>query len=326
LSPDFLRALIFPLFILSPLFSLIMPATLNSRAKMPADLASMGKQFKISYRDLLSTNPKTEKSAVQTYILHLAPHNISGVNVCPGAGNCKKICLHFAGNPVYMTNKQTARIRRTLAFAADKQRFARLIVCSILDKMNKNPGEPIAIRLNGTSDIAWENVDFDISPEFSTFCRVKFGHSLPIGKRNIFEIFNCLRADCGFNVTFYDYTKIKRNWAECQRLGYHLTFSFDGWENAPNLAIAKDALRAGVNVAAAFNLKKAQQLPQYVDCARFNFLESDKMTGRVFAVYDGDLSDFRPSDPQAGVIIGLRFKLPHGIKYTDAEKTAFCIA
>ena len=303
-----------------------MPATLNSRAKMPADLASMGKQFKISYRDLLSTNPKTEKSAVQTYILHLAPHNISGVNVCPGAGNCKKICLHFAGNPVYMTNKQKARIRRTLAFAADKQRFARLIVCSILDKMNKNPGEPIAIRLNGTSDIAWENVDFHVTPAFSTFCRVKFGRELPIGQRNIFEIFNIVSQDGNGSVIFYDYTKIRRNWAECQRLGYHLTFSFDGWENAPNLAIAKDALRAGVNVAAAFNLKKAQQLPDYVDCARFNFLESDKMTGRVFAVYDGDLSDFRPSDPQAGAIIGLRFKLPHGIKYTDAEKTAFCIA
>jgi len=303
-----------------------MQSVLNSRAKLPADLSSMGKQFKISYRDLLSTNPKTEKSKVQTYILHLAPHNISGVNVCAGAGNCKKICLHFAGNPVYMANKQTARIRRTLAYAADSQRFARFIVCSILDKINKNSGEPIAIRLNGTSDIAWENVDFTITPEFSTFCRVKFGHSLPIGKRNIFEIFNTLRAESGLNVIFYDYTKIKRNWAECKRLGYHLTFSFDGWENAPNLAIARDALRAGINVAAAFNLKKGQTLPDYVDCARFNFLESDKMTGRVFAVYDGDLSDFRPADPCASAIIGLRFKLPHGLKYTEAEKMAFCIA
>jgi len=292
-----------------------MPATLNSRAKMPADLASMGKQFKISYRDLLSTNPKTEKSAVQTYILHLAPHNISGVNVCPGAGNCKKICLHFAGNPVYMTNKQTARIRRTLAFAADKQRFARLIVCSILDKMNKNPGEPIAIRLNGTSDIAWENVDFDISPEFSTFCRVKFGHSLPIGKRNIFEIFNCLRAESGLNVIFYDYTKIKRNWAECQRLGYHLTFSYDGADNKANLKLACEAISKGVNIAAAFNIKKGQTLPPVAYIAN-----------RSFKVVDGDLSDYRPADPQGYKIIGLRFKLPHGLKYTDAEKMAFCIA
>ena len=292
-----------------------MPATLNSRAKMPIDLASMGKQFKINYRDLLSTNPKTEKSAVQTYILHLAPHNISGVNVCPGAGNCKKICLHFAGNPVYMTNKQSARIRRTLAYAADPQRFARLIVCSILDKINKNQGEPIAIRLNGTSDIPWENVDFDISPEFSTFCRVKFGHSLPIGKRNIFEIFNCLRADSGFNITFYDYTKIRRNWAECQHLGYHLTFSYDGADNKANLKLACHAISHGVNIAAAFNIKKGQPLPPVAYIAN-----------RSFRVVDGDLSDYRPADPQGYKIIGLRFKLPHGLKYTDAEKMAFCIA
>jgi hypothetical protein len=303
-----------------------MPTLINSRAKLPTDLASMAKQYKISYRDLLSTNPKTEKSKVQTYILHLAPDNTSGVNVCPGAGNCRKICLHFAGNPVYMTNKQAARIRRTLAFAADKQRFARLIVCAILGKLAKHSGEPIAIRLNGTSDIAWENVDFTIVPEFAAFCRVKFGQDLPIGKRNIFEVFNYISANGGPLVVFYDYTKIKRNWAECKRLGYHLTFSFDGWDNAANLKICRDALQAGVNVAAAFSLKRGQDLPQYVDCSRFDFLPSDRMTGRVFAVLDGDLTDYRPSDVTGGHIVGLRFKLPHGIKYSEADKQAFCIA
>lgn len=303
-----------------------MPATINSRAKLPTDLASMGKQYKISARDLLSTNPKTEKSKVQTYILHLAPDNTSGVNVCPGAGNCRKICLHFAGNPVYMTNKQAARIRRTLAYAADPQRFARLIVCAILGKLAKHPGEPIAIRLNGTSDIAWENVDFFISPEFATFCHVKFGQDLPIGKRNIFEVFNYIRANVGSVVTFYDYTKIKRNWAECKRLGYHLTFSFDGWDNPQNLKICRDALQAGVNIAAAFSIKRGQDLPQYVDCSRFDFLPSDRMTGRVLAVLDGDLTDFRPSDVSGGHIVGLRFKLPHGITYTAADKESFCIA
>jgi len=303
-----------------------MPATINSRAKLPTDLASMGKQYKISYRDLLSTNPKTEKSKVQTYILHLAPDKTSGVNVCPGAGNCRKVCLHFAGNPVYMTNKQAARIRRTLAFAADKQRFARLIVCAILGKLAKHPGEPIAIRLNGTSDIAWENVDFTIVPEFATFCRVKFGHDLPIGKRNIFEVFNYIANNGGPKVQFYDYTKIKRNWAECQRLGYHLTFSFDGWNNAANLKICRDALQAGVNVAAAFNLKRGQSLPDCIDGSRFNLPASCLFTGGVLAVLDGDLTDYRPSDATGGHIVGLRFKLPHGIKYSEADKQAFCIA
>lgn len=292
-----------------------MPATINSRAKLPADLASMGKQYKISYRDLLSTNPKTEKSKVQTYILHLAPASTSGVNVCAGAGNCKRICLHFAGNPVYMANKQAARIRRTLAYAADPQRFARLIICAILGKLAKHPGETIAVRLNGTSDIPWENVDFTIDLEFATFCRRKFGVDLPIGKRNIFEVFNYISANGGPLVVFYDYTKIKRNWAECKRLGYHLTFSFDGHDNKQNLKIAASALSAGVNVAAAFNIKRGKELP------KFAYLGVRKLS-----VVDGDLTDYRPGDPQGYSIIGLRFKLPHGVKYSEQDKQAFCIA
>jgi len=298
-----------------------MLTVINSRAKLPADLSAISRDHKITYRDILSTNPKTEKSKVQTYILHLAPHNLSGVNVCPGAGNCKKVCLHFAGNPVYMQGKQSARIRRTLAYVADPQRFARLIVCAILSKLAKNPGEPIAIRLNGTSDIQWENVDFFITPDFAQFCRVKFGAVLPIGKRNIFEVFNFMRANTGENVTFYDYTKIRRNWAECKRLGYHLTFSFDGWENQNNIKLCLQALRHGVNVAAAFNIKKGDILPLYVSASRFD----SALYGRVFNVVDGDLTDYRPADGYNGEIIGLRFKLPHGLKWSESEREAFCM-
>ena len=299
---------------------------INPRSKMPADLASLCKQYKITPRDLLSTNPKTEKSKVQTYILHLSPHNISGVNVCAGAGNCKKICLHFAGNPVYMTNKQKCRVRRTLAYAADPKRFALVIVCAILGKTLHNPGEMIAVRLNGTSDIPWENVDFNVTPEFSTFCRRKYGVELPLGTRNIFELFNNISNHGGPVVSFYDYTKIRRNWAECKRLGYDLTFSFDGWDNAANLKLCREALLNSVNVAAAFNIKRGQSLPVEINAAGLSLPSSATFTGEVLPVLDGDLSDYRPSDPQIGVIIGLRFKLPHGVKYTAAERDSFCIA
>jgi hypothetical protein len=304
-----------------------MLAIINSRAKLPTDQATILRDFKTSYRTIFSTNPKTEKSAVQTYILHLAPAETSGTNVCAGAGNCKAICLHFAGNPVYMTAKQAARIRRTLAYVADPSRFMRLIVCAILDKLNKHEGEELAFRLNGTSDIIWENVDFDITPEFATFCRIKFGRILPLGKRNIFEVFNFMAYNTGEQVTFYDYTKVKHNWAECQRLNYHLTFSFDGWDNAANLKIAKSALLAGVNVAAAFNLKRGQSLPVEISANGLDLPSSAVFhPGSVLPVLDGDLTDYRPSDTKGGHIVGLRFKLPHGIKYTAAEKMAFCIA
>ena len=66
---------------------------INARASLPADIKAVSKEFNLSYRTLLSVNPKTEKSAVQTYILHLAPADTSGVNVCAGAGTCKKVCL-----------------------------------------------------------------------------------------------------------------------------------------------------------------------------------------------------------------------------------------
>jgi hypothetical protein len=295
---------------------------INKRAKLPAELKALQAALKVDFKTILSTNPKTEKSAVQTYILHLAPADTSGVNICPGAGNCRKICLHFAGNPVYMTAKQAARIRRTLAYSANPQCFMLVLICAILDKINKHASEPLAFRLNGTSDVAWENVDFTITPEFATFCRIKFGAILPIGKRNIFEVFNFMRDNTGENVTFYDYTKIRRNWAECKRLGYHLTFSFDGWNNATNLKLASDAMANNVNLAAAFSIKKGQPLA-------FDDNSADKMKrwlGAVPLITDGDLTDYRPADPNGGVIVGLRFKLPHGIAYSAVEREAFCIA
>lgn len=80
---------------------MILTAT-NPRAKFSQTLRDFAKQWQINHTDILSTNPKTEKSAVQTYILHLAPAETSGFNVCPNSQNCRKICLHFAGNPVFI--------------------------------------------------------------------------------------------------------------------------------------------------------------------------------------------------------------------------------
>lgn len=292
-----------------------MSAVINSRARLPRDLSIFSKAHGLDFKTLLSTNPKTEKSQIETRILHLSPADSSGFDVCPMAKNCKKICLHFAGNPAYMNTKQVARMRRTLAFSADKQRFGLLLILSILYSCNKQDDKTLAVRLNGTSDIMWENVDLTIDREFSTFCWVKFGALVPVGKRNIFEIFNHIREHSGQDVAFYDYTKVKRNWAECKRLGYHLTFSFDGHDNKQNHRIAASAINAGVNVAAAFNVKRGQPLPNFVH-----------YQNRKFWVVDGDLTDFRPSDHQGFRIVGLRFKLPHGVKWSESERNSFCMA
>jgi hypothetical protein len=287
-------------------------ATKLPRVKLPASIKAFCQDWNLNPDKLLSTNPKTEKSAVQTYILHLAPADTAGFNVCPGAGNCKKVCLHFAGNPVYMRGKGAARIRRTRAYGASRQWFMESLVLSILLKRFKlDAAEPMAVRLNGTSDIDFENIDFNVSLAFARYCRLKFGIDLHIGFQNIFELFNSL----SLGITFYDYTKVKHNWAECKRLGYHLTFSFDGYDNRSNVKIASDAVKNGVNIAAAFNIKKGKALPPVA-----------YLCNRGFKVVDGDLTDYRPGDPKGFTIIGLRFKLPHGIAYTPVERDAFCLS
>jgi hypothetical protein len=297
---------------------------LNSRAKLTPQLAAFCKKHNLSARTLLSVNPKTEKSLEETRILHLAPSIISGQNVCPNAGNCAKICLHFAGIPYLMGGKKTCRVRKTLAFFDDRQLFLELTATAILyNRSLLSADQLLAIRLNGTSDILWETLEFTVSPELSRVWQIKFGvYIVPTVYKSIPHMFAHYPE---LRIKLYDYTKNRHDWKECSDIGYHLTFSFDGWDNAANLKIAKSALLAGVNVAAAFNLKRGQDLPTCINAAAI-YGDNPTFTGRILFVEDGDLSDYRPSDPKGCHIIGLRFKLPHGIKYTAAEKMAFCIA
>lgn len=297
---------------------------INSRAKLPATLREFCRKHNLSHRTLLSINPKTEKSKEETRILHLAPSVISGYNVCPNSGNCAKICLHFAGIPYLMGGKKTCRVRKTLAYFDDQQSFLQLTATAILyNRSILDPAELLAIRLNGTSDILWETLEFIVTPELSMFWRVKFGvYIVPTTYQSIPHMFSHYPE---LLIKLYDYTKNRHNWRECQAINYHLTYSFDGWDNVKNIKLCQEALINGVNVAAAFNIKKGHKLPSELNADRFN-LRKKYTWGGVLPVIDGDLTDFRPSDPKAGVIIGLRFKLPHGTKYTQSEKMAFCIA
>jgi hypothetical protein len=287
---------------------------INSRAKTPANLKEFCKKHNVNHRTFLSINPKTEKSKEETRILHLAPSIISGQNVCPNAGNCAKICLHFAGIPYLMGGKKTCRVRKTLAYFDDQQSFLELTATAVLyNRSILDAAELLAIRLNGTSDILWETIEFTVSPELSLFWRIKFGvYIVPTTYPSIIHLFSHYPE---LRIKFYDYTKNYHNWAECKAIGYHLTFSYDGASNRKNVKMAAVAMSHGINVAAAFNIKKGHPLPS-----------TSGGLGRSFKVVDGDLTDFRPSDPNGYHIVGLRFKLPHGIKYSQAEKLAFCMA
>jgi hypothetical protein len=195
------------------------------------------------FRLLTPGNPKTEKGrglGYWTFILHLAPADLSGFNVCPLATTgCRRACLNTAGRGGIarggiLTYRavvrgvrnaiQIARRRRTRAFFFHREAFMAMLAADIAKACRRARalGYTPVFRLNGTSDIRWETI--------------------PVGNfPNIMTMFS--------NIQFYDYTKLPNR----KRIpaNYHLTFSLaDGNEVASATAIDN-----GMNVAAVFRNK-----------------------------------------------------------------------
>lgn len=190
---------------------------------------------------LLSVNrdaktKKGNKYGVLTGILYLAPADVSGYQVCPKASEgCKAACLYTAGYGVY-AKVQNGRIKRTLRFFRERELFMTDLVEDIarLVATAKRNGMLPAIRLNGTSDIAWEK-----------FKVVKDGKEYA----NVFEAFT--------GVQFYDYTKILGRKSALKYTNYHLTFSL----SESNTKDATKALEAGFNLAVVLNVGKKDAKP-----------------------------------------------------------------
>ena len=152
--------------------------------------------------ELLTTaNPKALKSqpfGYETFILHLAPANLSGFNVCQfSSAGCRAGCLNSAGRGAF-TRTQTARIRRTKLFFDNPTEFFALLVADIYVgiRLAKKHNLTACFRLNGTSDIPFERI------------------TVPGTDKNIFDMFP--------DVIFYDYSKIP---GRIVPANYHLTFS-----------------------------------------------------------------------------------------------------
>jgi hypothetical protein len=223
--------------------------------------------------ELLSTgNPKVLKGMSQgynTYILHLAPAQLSGYETCAKrTAGCTAACLNTAGRGGMFKKGETtnviqkARIRKTKMFFENRRDFLNALVVDIIraKKQSEKLGLIPVFRLNGTSDIAWEK------------------YEVAAGK-NIFQMFP--------EVQFYDYTKILgRKVAHIPN--YHLTFSAADGNDADVLK----AIAQGMNVATVFGLKKTEPMPETYN-------------GRV--VFNGDESDLRFLDPK-GVVVGLYAK------------------
>jgi hypothetical protein len=152
---------------------------------------------------------KGQKLGYLTGILYLAPADLSGYNVCPLAdlAKCKDPCLNRAGRGAF-SNVQQARIAKTKRFFEDRDGFMADIVYSIdaLVRKAERLGLTPLVRLNGTSDIAWENIPVKV-------------HGF-----NYANIFNAYPQ-----LAFYDYTKIPTR--KNIPANYDLTFSYSGVES-----------------------------------------------------------------------------------------------
>jgi hypothetical protein len=184
---------------------------------------------------LLSTsNTKTEKGEKKgylTFVLNLAPSDMSGFNTCPMASvGCRGACLNTSGNGNYPA-VQAARVRKTQMFFNNRdafmcQLFADIAVAKeIAVKENLTP----CFRLNTTSDIRWENMPIN-------------------GHKNIMLAYP--------TDIFYDYTKIPNRKGLPDN--YTLTFSRSESNETDVKRIIKTT---DTNVAVVFATKKGKDLP-----------------------------------------------------------------
>jgi Gene product 88 len=177
------------------------------------------------------SSPKIAKSndaglGYYSGILYLAPHKLSGYNTCASASDaCIAACLNLSGRG-RMNSVQQARIARTKYFFEDRTKFIDQLydeVDAFVRRCNKLKLKP-ALRLNGTSDIMWEQVVPKLHSDFP-------------------------------NVQWYDYTKIYNRMLRFIHgefpSNYHLTFSL----SEVNFDKSLDVLKRGGNVAVVFRNK-----------------------------------------------------------------------
>ena len=217
---------------------------------------------------------KGEKVGVLTKVMYLSPSKEAGINTCPFASNgCAASCLGHSTGHLQFARAKATRVLKTLLWALFPEFFLTNLVREIINhaKNAKKKGMKAAVRLNGSSDIFWENyLDID-----------------------------GLNRD--YQLEFYDYTKapVKR----VQRAGfpksYHLTFSVS--EKPFSLVGAKHWLNAGYTIAvvvagSTIKVEDAQAVSATI-------LERGwySVAGSKYPVLDMDETDIRFDDPPGHV-------------------------
>lgn len=176
----------------------------------------------------IDANAKTvkgQKVGFLTAVLYLAPFKMSGINVCPMAelAGCWRGCLNTAGrggiskgskkmrrNGLTVPDNaiQRCRIKRTRLWAKQPGAFLDQLEKELVAFVKKAERKGLipAVRLNGTSDIRWENVRHNFVGDYGAL------------DQTVFERFPDLQ--------FYDYTKLPNRFARELPSNYHLCLSF----------------------------------------------------------------------------------------------------
>ena len=169
---------------------------------------------------------KSQKRGYDTYIMYLTPHkdNDSKANACPSASKgCIAACLFNSGNARF-NRVQAGRKNKSNYFIENRNEFMIQLDQEIgkLSKRYLKKSNKLCIRLNGTSDWAWEEI-------------------IVRDNKSIFELYP--------NIIFYDYTKTASRFNGDMPNNYHLTFS----RSESNSVEVLEVLKGGGNVAVVFS-------------------------------------------------------------------------
>lgn len=149
---------------------------------------------------------KGEKQGVMTGIMYLAPHTLAGgPNLCRwSTKGCRDACLFTAGRAKFCPNVIPGRMRKTQLFLEDREAFMDQLDRDLgwLERKAKAENMIPAARLNGSSDILWEETGI---------------------------------MEAHRRIKFYDYTKApleKRNPPRNYKLVYSISESRNSWKRA----------------------------------------------------------------------------------------------
>lgn len=228
-------------------------------------------------RNILGTSVKVEKGEAQgvlTAVAYLSPGREAGVNMCPMAAGCEAGCLGTTTGRLRMDQATRARISKTLWLMLYRDHFLRRLNWEIIGHTMTAEalGMIPAVRMNGSSDIAWER------------------HGVPQAHPE---------------VQFYDYTKLPAKSRAKAPSNYRLTFSLS--ERADSKRHALEWLDAGGNVAVVVAGESTKV--KDAKAAAAGIIEAGTLTtwhGGQFHTHpaiDGDLTDIRFDDPPGAWVV-----------------------